>query len=189
MVNPLNKGLNKSLNKKTLRPILKQIRVSLSHFRREEASIALLEILLPTLTHARHILSFVSCAHEIDTSLINLYLARTGRLVLPKIAGETLNTFRVSNPHGHLITGSFGILEPNPKLCPKIDIGLLDIILVPALGFDPHNHRLGYGRGFYDRFLKQIPNKHTIGIGFKEQLISYIPSQAHDVPLEKVSLF
>ncbi len=177
------------LNKKMLRPVLKQIRVSLPHFRREEASIALLDQLLPTLTHARYILSFVSFAHEIDTSLINLYLARTGRLVLPKIAGETLNTFRVSNPHSHLIAGSFGIPEPNHRLCPEIDVKLLDIILVPALGFDPHNHRLGYGRGFYDRFLNQIPDKQTIGIGFKEQLIPHIPSQAHDVPLEKVSLF
>lgn len=177
------------LNKKVLRPLLKQMRVSIPHSRREEASMALLDQLLPALTHARHILSFVNLADEIDTSLINLYLARTGRLVLPKVVGETLNTFRVSNPHGHLLVGSFGILEPNPKWCPEIDINLLDIILVPALGFDPHHHRLGYGRGFYDRFLKQIPDKQTIGIGFKEQLIPYIPSQAHDMPLEKVSLF
>lgn len=177
------------LSKKTLRPVLKQLRVALSPFRREEASLALLNQLLPTLASAKQILSFVSIADEIDTSLINLYLARTGRLVLPKMRDESLRAFRVSNPQGHLSIGSFGIREPNPKWCPEIDIHLLDVILVPALAFDLRNHRLGYGGGFYDRFLKQIPHKQTIGIGFKEQLIPHIPSQAHDMPVEHVSLF
>lgn len=145
--------------------------------------------LLPQLIDAKHILSFASFAGEIDTSLLNLYLARTGRLALPKIINTSLSVFRVSNPHGHLITNSLGISEPNSRLCSEIDIHALDLILVPGLGFDSCNQRLGFGRGFYDRFLKNIPHVKTIGIGFKEQFINLIPSQDHDVPLEKVFLF
>ena len=177
------------LNKEMLRTTLKQRRAAVLSARREEAREALLLQLLPTLAHAENVLSFVSFAHEIDTSSINLYLARTGRLLLPKVSGDCLKIFRVSNPQKQLIPNSFGLIEPDPQCCSELDANLLDIALVPALGFDKDNHRLGYGRGFYDRFLKQFPHIQTVGIGFKEQLIPFIPTQEHDVPLEKVSLF
>jgi 5-formyltetrahydrofolate cyclo-ligase len=177
------------LSKIELRSHLKKLRSSLQADRREEASSVLLFQLLPKLDPFKSVLSFASFSDEIDTALINLYLARSGKLALPRISGESLEFFMVSNPHGHLIPNTFGLLEPNPKFCRKIEPCYLDSILVPALGFDHRNHRIGYGGGFYDRFLKFIPEIQTIGIGFKEQLIPLIPSHDFDIPLEKVYLF
>jgi 5-formyltetrahydrofolate cyclo-ligase len=176
-------------NKEILRALLKQRRATLQATRREEAKEGLFTHLLSTIASVSFVLSFMNTPDEIDTSLINHYLACTGRLLLPKIEGMQLKIFHVFDLKNHLIPNAFGFYEPDPKQCPVISPTHIQIILVPALGFDSSNHRLGYGQGFYDRFLKQTPEAQTIGIGFKEQFVPSIPVQEHDIPLEKVSLF
>lgn len=183
-------GQQSKANLKTkLRNSLKKIREQIPLERREDASYALLNNFLPSLAHYNHILSFVSFGNEIDTSLLNLFLARTRRLVLPKCEKKSLKAYKVANPSSELFPNAFGIREPNPETCEEIDLNTIQLVLVPALGFDSSNHRLGYGKGFYDRFLKEIPDALTIGIGFKEQLIKKLPTESTDVSLKKVVLF
>jgi len=177
------------LNKNSLRKACKKIRAELTLPRREEASLKLLNRLIPRLVYWDHILSFASFDSEIDTSLLNLYLARTQRLLLPMISGDDLKVFRITNPKTQLKLNSSGIYEPCAQLCVEEDPSILQIALVPALGFDCNNHRLGYGKGFYDRFFKKNSHIQTIGIGFKEQLIAQLPYETTDIALEKVSLF
>jgi 5-formyltetrahydrofolate cyclo-ligase len=177
------------LNKQVLRQTLKKVRAALSHERREEAGLNLFSQLIDYITSFDRILSFDSFGDEISTSLLNLYLARTGRLLLPKIAESDLKIYHVTNPEKELIPNAFGLFEPDPTLCCEEEKRSIQLILVPALAFDQINHRLGYGEGFYDRFLKQTPQANTIGIGFKEQLITNLPSDSWDVPLKKVCLF
>lgn len=64
----------------------------------------------------------------------------------------------------------------------------VDCILVPGVAFDAKGNRLGYGKGYYDRFLPGI-KAHTIGIGFVEQQLDHIPTSPHDFPLKAISLF
>lgn len=173
--------------KSTLRLRLKKERAALSPFRREEASNALF-LHLHSLKNAL-ILSFASFGDEIDTSLLNFYLASSGRLALPKVIGNSLKVFLVHHLDTQLTQNSWGIWEPNPQLCTEVKYASLEIILVPALGFDSHHHRLGYGKGFYDRFLEQTPHAQTIGVGFREQLVSQIPVENSDIPLSKLCLF
>ena len=175
--------------KEKFRLELKGIRAALTQERREKASYSLFIELLPDIAYFNNVLSFASYGHEIDTSLLNLFLARTERLLLPKVSGDLLKVFRVVNPKTQLIPNSFGLQEPNPELCEEIETEAIQVVLVPALGFDQSNHRLGYGKGYYDRFLKKIPHAQTVGVGFKEQLIPHLPIDATDVSLEKVSLF
>ena len=83
-----------------------------------------------------------------------------------------------------LVINTFGIPEPisKKKIYP-------DILLVPLVAFDNDLNRLGYGGGFYDRYLKKIKNKKkivTIGIGFAFQKIQKIPTNKHDMKLDYI---
>jgi 5-formyltetrahydrofolate cyclo-ligase len=177
------------LTKSLLRLALKKMRAALPSSRRQEASHSLCTHLLPSLSQCRWVLSFASFDDEIDTTPLNLLLAHTGRLLLPKLCGDRLHIFQVTDLGTQLIRHSLGFYEPDPKRCVERENTYFETILVPALGFDADQHRLGYGKGCYDRFLKEVPHASTIGIGFKEQFIDHLPTDPTDIPLKKVSLF
>lgn len=160
-------------------------RRSLSGVRRSEASLALWE----NLQGRGSFLSFCSFQSEIDTSLLNAALASQGRLFLPRVEGDSLIAYQVTDPEKQLIRSSLGVLEPNPALCSPISFSQLESILVPGLGFDRKFFRLGYGKGHYDRLLASI-DLPSIGIGFKEQLIEEgLPNDPWDVPVQELRLF
>lgn len=101
----------------------------------------------------------------------------------------THHLFTLSTP---LTTNTYGI--PEPTSGELITPQELDLILVPLLGFDLHGHRLGYGGGFYDRFLAECrPEALKIGLSLEGPI--EFPAEAHDIPLhavispEKVILF
>jgi 5-formyltetrahydrofolate cyclo-ligase len=177
------------LNKSEWRTFLQTKRRALSLERQREASSLVVRHLIPELAPFKAILSFASFGSEIETASLNLFLANSNRLLLPRIKGEELEIFFVTDPNQELIPNQWGIFEPNPSLCKKATLAEIELVLVPAVGFDEEGHRLGYGRGFYDRLLSQIPHAYTIGIGFKEQLSPQLPVEKHDIPLAKVSLF
>lgn len=77
----------------------------------------------------------------------------------------------------------FGILEPSK--INKIDKRKIDLVIVPGVCFDKLNHRIGYGIGYYDGFLKGFKGK-KIGLAFKIQILEVIPCCAWDVTLDKV---
>lgn len=75
--------------------------------------------------------------------------------------------------------------------------GLLDAVVVPAMAFDTRCMRLGHGKGYYDTFLeklqaardtRQLPTARMIGLGLQEQLVSEVPTEEHDVPLDCICL-
>ncbi len=77
---------------------------------------------------------------------------------------------------------SFGIREPQDGSV--LDPTAIDLVLVPALAFDGNGHRLGFGAGYYDRFLKTIrPDALRIGIGYEWQCVDALPVEPHDVPM------
>ena len=64
--------------------------------------------------------------------------------------------------------------------------GPIDLILVPGLAFTASGQRLGYGGGYYDRFLSQHPNSYKVGIAFEFQLIDHLPVEPHDIRLDYI---
>jgi len=149
------------------------------------ASERLASELLPHLSPYSFVLSFMSLPHEIDTFLLNENLAKQGRLLLPRVEKDLLLPYLVQDLQNDLHLGAFGILEPIPERCFP---ALPSVILVPALGFDLTYHRIGYGKGYYDRLLAQLPSVPTWGLGFKEQLVSCLPIEPHDMPLDHLYL-
>ena len=183
--------------KNEVRSFLKEKRNALSQERREEARIDLYTSLSYLLKSFRSVLSFHSFMHEIDTSLLNAHLAAEKKLLLPRVAGDSLLIYAVADLDTQVTQEvySFGKLkEPIPALCIQVDLNCIDCILVPGLGFDHCKRRIGYGKGHYDRFLAQYNqlqfSPQTIGLGFKEQLFeNSLPHETHDLALDKVLFF
>jgi 5-formyltetrahydrofolate cyclo-ligase len=158
--------------------------------RREEAKLHLFSFLKEKLAPFQFILSFYSTRSEIDTLPINEWILHHKTLILPRVEDPLLSLYEVKDLDHSLITSSWGLLEPDPSICPQIALQQVDCILVPGIVFDHHFHRLGYGKGHYDRLFQQNQRAQTIGIGFIEQ--SYegaLPTEPHDRPLNSVALF
>ncbi len=160
-------------------------RKALSRERRQIAARSLLE----TLKEAGSLLSFASFNSEIDTGPLNQFLAAKGCLYLPRVEGSSLSAYLVSDLEKQLVRSPSGILEPDPRLCPKaVSFSAIEAILVPGLGFDKDLFRLGYGKGHYDRFLV-VARIHSIGVGFKEQSVEGpLPRDPWDVPTKELLL-
>jgi 5-formyltetrahydrofolate cyclo-ligase len=80
-----------------------------------------------------------------------------------------------------LQTGKFGIREPRES-CSIIPLNRLDLVLVPGVAFDLNGHRLGRGKGYYDRLLADAAGS-ACGVAFDQQIVSQVPSELHDVRL------
>jgi 5-formyltetrahydrofolate cyclo-ligase len=175
--------------KQTWRNHLKKVRQALHPKRREEASKAACSQLLALTHSAKLVLSFANFGSEINLWPFLNQLTATGRLVLPRVEKGLLRLFRVTH-ESHLEKSSSGIFEPNISLCFPIDFSQIDIALIPGLGFDLlTKHRLGYGRGHYDRLLTSTHSIKTCGIGFMEQAVEKLPYTSQDIPLTHIYLY
>jgi len=106
-------------------------------------------------------------------------LSEGKEIFLPKIVGKNIEFRKIMNL-SNLENGSFDIMEPRNE-CP-VDNNL-DVILVPTVGISPKGVRLGYGYGFYDRFLAENKIK-TISLTFEKQIVKNIPQSEHDVIID-----
>ncbi len=84
-----------------------------------------------------------------------------------------------------LMPGKFGILEP-PAESLEIPPNEVNLVIVPGLAFGMDCHRLGRGRGFYDRWLTELAGQ-KIGVGYDHQLIETVPREEHDAQLDSVA--
>ncbi len=177
-------------NQKTkARAELKLIRDCLSEKRKKDASIQACEDIYELAKVAKIILSFASFQSEINLWPLNLKLSQEKRLALPRLTAHGLVLFLVEDfkemePH------PYGMLEPKNE-SRSLDLADIDIALIPGLGFDLNTkHRLGYGKGYYDRLLtNKLGTPQTWGIGYLEQEIRGLLFEETDVPLDRVLLF
>lgn len=134
---------------------------------------------------AQIILGFSCYRQEPDLELLWRKLpAKTWGL--PRCVGNRLDWHQISpiNLSASTQLGAFNILEPLPHL-PHIDLEAVDLILVPAIALDRQGYRLGYGGGFYDRFLaKQAGIR--VGIIFAEFFLENLPHQPWDIPMDYI---
>ena len=130
--------------------------------------------------NAQKIGAYYPIGSEIFTQdIIQELLSQAKEVFLPKVIGEKME-FRKIESFSSLEKGSFDIMEPK-KDCP-VDNNL-DVILVPTVGISPSGVRLGYGHGFYDKFLAE--NKATtISLTLEKQIIKNIPKSEHDILID-----
>lgn len=102
---------------------------------------------------------------------------------LPRIKGKELEVAKVR--HGHLIAHPYGMLEPD-QTCEPLQPSQIKTVLIPALLVDRSGRRLGFGGGFYDRFLTQNPHCLRVGCVFSWQIVQNLPEEAHDQRLDAI---
>ncbi|MBI5274528.1 MAG: 5-formyltetrahydrofolate cyclo-ligase [Chlamydiales bacterium] len=178
-----------ALKKWDLRLSFLALREKISLERRKEAHQELFNVLSQILKPYSVILSFCSTPFEINTWQINEWILQHKKLVLPRVEGEEIIPYEVKDLEKDLEISKWKIKEPL-RSCSRIEMSKIDCVLVPGVCFDTAYHRIGFGKGHYDRFLEKMPQAHKIGIGYKEQQFTEnLPAQDHDVQLKQVFLF
>ena len=169
------------------REVLKR-RELLSEQERAEASLMLTERILkhPWYYLSKVLLGFVPYGSEIDIREILLDALKCGKKVyLPKVAGDEMQFFRVFSLE-ELKEGYKGILEPDGNSGSFVYDNAAaqhTLMLMPGVAFDYNRNRIGYGMGFYDRYLqgKTVLQLRTIAVGYRCQMTERIPAQETDI--------
>jgi 5-formyltetrahydrofolate cyclo-ligase len=121
-------------------------------------------------------------AGEVLTDLLAAEARRLGkRLSYPRVRDgrlELVEVFSIEELH----PGLFGVLEPVGSV--TVTLGEIDLLVVPGVAFDRAGHRLGYGKGFYDRMLHAPEQVCKAGIAFDFQLLAALPTETHDVRMD-----
>ncbi len=129
---------------------------------------------------ARRVLLFHSLSDEVCTHQFLHEIATTKQVFLPVVQGDTMYIAEF-RPHDDLQQGAFRIQEPQGEPY----VGMIDAAVVPGVAFDNAGHRLGRGKGYYDKFLA-TNDCYKIGLCFSFQRLPSIPSEAHDVLMDEV---
>ena len=137
----------------------------------------------PFYQEAKVIASYLSFPHEFQTQeLIEQALKDGKKVLIPKTYPKGRMDFVVYDPQ-QLVKTSFGLLEPQGDL-EVVDASQIDLIHVPGLAFTTEGYRIGYGGGYYDRYLEHFTG-HTLSTVYPCQIRDFIPED-HDIPVQEV---
>lgn len=138
---------------------------------------------LPEFAAARSLALYSPILNELFTEEIFGQARSLGKRVgFPRVQGPEMEFFEVTR-HEDLQPGNFGILEPQGG--EPLPMAELDLLLVPGVAFDQTGHRLGYGKGYYDRLLHQrSPHCRLVGFCYEFQLVASLPAEAHDIRMD-----
>lgn len=165
--------------KKDIRKRVLSYRDSMDKKDREESSRKIQNCVLthPFFLQANIIYCYVDYRNEVETKSIITKAWELGKLVaVPKIEGEEMKFYYISD-FSDLKEGYRGILEPANNV-PAEDTHAL--VIMPGVAFDRKRNRIGYGKGFYDKFLDKHPSYHTIALAFECQLLDEIDADELD---------
>lgn len=144
-------------------------------------------ISMPEFMDNSNVYSYMAFRNEVGTDYVIKYALNCGKKVaIPKVTGDDMKFYVLpqENFSEKLEKGYMGIIEP------ALDLDILSenkgIIIVPGMAFDRKGSRIGYGRGFYDRFLAKNPNLIKIGIAFDFQLFDEIEINQFDIPMDYI---
>jgi 5-formyltetrahydrofolate cyclo-ligase len=179
-------------DKKTVRRKALALRDALAPEERTQGSAKIMEqmLKLPCYQEADVILAYVSYRSEVDTfSLIRQALSDGKQVFAPKVEAKEMEFWQINSPD-NLKSGYRGILEPEETKSYRAFLAkkktVKTLMWMPGAAFDRAHHRIGYGGGFYDRYLDGLARENTEGtlttvaLAFDCQVIEKIPSEAHD---------
>lgn len=170
--------------KEKIRNELKQKRARISSDDAYEAGTRLVQLLSPWISKSSVWLLYSEIQNEISTKpLFETLRAKNICVGFPKVIGDALEFKRVDRLD-ELTPGRFG-LEPS-GLAPTLDLKA-GIVVVPGIGFSNDGHRIGFGKGYYDRFLQQCPNLLRLGLAYDFQItLNRLPIGNHDQIMDYV---
>lgn len=170
--------------KEELRARYQKIRESISPSARKSAGrkIAAQVCDLVDFIGAKRLGVYLSKGSEAETLiLVQKLLSKKLAVAAPKVNGDQLEFYQIKSLKD-CTTGTFGVMEPKAG-CKRMDADQLDLLLVPGLVFDARGYRIGYGKGFYDRFLSTHKIFNTVGLAYDSTTVSELPRDERDVPV------
>ena len=138
---------------------------------------------------ANAVLLYLSMRSEVETGSLLDYLLAQNKIVLAPVMDtkqRSLAPHRITDGKEDLVFHPYGMYQPNRKTCPLFPLEQIDLIFVPGAAFDLKGYRVGYGAGFYDRFLPQCPQSVWIGLAYEAQIVTNTFPQTWDVPLHQI---
>lgn len=181
-LNPKNYAKISLTMKDILRRELIRKRDSIENREEKSHSIYLNLRTLKVWENAKFIHTYVAFRSEVNTRFIIYHaLIENKRVFCPIIDKENLLVGEIES-FNDLVLGTYGILQPQNPI--DFDLEKIDIIIVPGIAFDIKGFRIGYGKGYYDKFLKKIKKPIKIGLTFDELIIEFIPISDEDVPVD-----
>ena len=173
--------------KKEIRKRILKVRSAIPKKVQEEKSKVICEAVLshPYFKQANTLLCYMDFHEEVQTDMIITEALLQGITVaVPRVEGDIMHFYKI-NSESDLEAGYFGIPEPK-RSCSLLEPGSNTLMIVPGTVFDPSCNRMGYGKGFYDRYLAEHPLTYTIGIAYAEQIVDELPTENTDWRLDAV---
>lgn len=139
---------------------------------------------------AQTIMTYVAFRNEVRTEIIIREALNQGKRVAVPLcsrARRQLIASQLLDFPGDLAPGTWGIPEPKPEALRPLDPQAIDLVIVPGVAFDRRGYRLGYGGGYYDRFLLRLgQGSVSVGVAFSLQVVDELPCEEHDRPVNLV---
>jgi 5-formyltetrahydrofolate cyclo-ligase len=145
---------------------------------------------IPEFDSAETILFFISFRSEVDTlSMISRALEEGRTVCIPctDMGDKSMVASQIMNMDSDLKMGNYNIPEPREECLRPVPPEQIDVILMPGVAFDPTGGRLGYGGGYYDRFLEKCsPGCKLIALAYELQIVEHVPCADHDHHIHKI---
>lgn len=133
--------------------------------------------------NAETVLVYMSHKNEVDIiDFINENINKK-QLVLPKVNKDSLDLYIIETLDD-LEKGTYDIMEPKTS-CKSVQPENIDLAFIPGIAFDKNNHRIGFGKSFYDKLGKNLKCQ-KIGLAYKFQIVDDIPVESHDLPVDLI---
>lgn len=139
--------------------------------------------------NAKIVLAYMDYRNEVMTGEFIKRCRRDGkRVTLPKVEpGNSLSVYEINEVKRDTLPGFKGIPEPNSAILNRLDPAEIDLAVIPGVAFDYGRHRVGYGAGYYDRFIPRLRSDCVkAGVAYSLQLVDKINTGRYDVPMDIV---
>lgn len=166
--------------KKDIRKNVLKKRSEVSEKEWEEKSHQIYEKVIthPFFLSAETIYCYVDYNHEVDThAIMEKAWELQKKVAVPKVLGDSMEFYYIQD-FSELQEGYFHILEPVTMSAAEDDYAL---VIMPVAAFDKNRNRIGYGKGFYDKYLQEHKNHKTLAAAFDFQVVDFIPADAFDI--------
>lgn len=136
----------------------------------------------PFFEKAENLCTYMSFDGEVGTDGIIRRAFELGKRVwIPKISGKNMEFYELTKRE-HLVRNSYGILEPSGEGAAFKGQNLKkSLMIMPGVAFDRHRNRIGYGGGYYDRYLEERKELRTIAVAFELQVVEELPTESTDI--------
>ena len=173
-------------SKKQLRKKFSEIRGNITDKAAKDAEITERFLELERVQEADCIMVYASFGSEVETyGIVDAFLGTDTKIAYPRCEDDGTMTFHIIESFADLHEGMYRISEPDISL-PRAVVTEKTVCLIPGLAFTENGGRLGYGGGYYDRFLLDNPDIYTIALSYEELITDELPLLQHDLLVKSI---